>query len=285
MNKKLLMPTVLLLFLATINFAIAESSQESQSKFNTITIKFVDALTLEPITNSKIEVSQSYEGLSRYSDDENYIYYNPNPNLFRGRSYSVEDVKSVEGTIKKEKLKPMFTDSNGEIKLNADAKSYSVRSDKGDNINYVKQGDSFGVGMLEEPIYTIYLNPIFDIEVQLKTDFNFLFSFFRMFRYGAYRPFSSSCVMTLSKGQTITQYSKTINLKAYFSRDLNSPTEEPYKCFIYAGEIIRKVAGIKQIDFTSMDRNQVNKFELPLDISYEDLMNDYPNAKLKTSKS
>lgn len=145
---------------------------------------------------------------------------------------------------------------------------------------------------MEEPIHTIYLNPIFDIELKLKTDFNFLLSFFRMFRYGPYleAPASEvnrdsldstmepSCfINTLKKGATIRQYSETINIRVFYGRDLNSPTKEPYNCSIYAWESIRKVAGIKLIDFSSMKKGEVNKIELPLDITYEELMSKYPS--------
>jgi len=273
-----------------LSLSVFVSAQESDYKFDTLTIKFVDALTLEPITNSKIEITADYEGLSCYGDDDNYVYYNSNPSLFQG-SYTLEDVKSAQGTIKKEKLKPLTTGSNGEIKISVDTNSYSFRSDKGDNINYIKQRDSIIVDVLEEPEHTIYLNPIFDIEVKLKTDFNFLLSFFRMFRYGSYLEAPASelnmdsviepnCFMTtLQKGATVKQYSKKISLRAYFSRDLNSPTKEPYKCSIYAWESIRKVGGIEEIDFSNMKKGQVNKFGLPLDMSYEELISQYLSIK------
>ena len=239
-----------------LSLSVFVSAQESDYKFDTITVKFVDALTLKPITDSQIRT-----------------YYD----------------KFDNGDISEEKF--YTTNANGEIEIPVEGKVHYFRSDKGDNMNYIKQGDSIIVDVLEKPEHTIYLNPIFDIEVKLKTDFNFLLSFFRMFRYGSYLEAPASelnmdsviepnCFMTtLQKGATVKQYSKTISLRAYFSRDLNSPTKEPYECSIYAWESIRKVGGIEQIDFSTMKKGQVNKFELPLDMSYEDLISQYPSIK------
>ncbi len=287
MKRLMVLMSVVLIF-GMVSFVSAETT--SNFKYDEITIRFVDALTLEPITNSQIEIAADYEGLSRYGEEDGYVYYNPSQSLFQG-SYTLEDVKSAEGTIKKEKLKPLITNSNGEIKLSVDAKGYKFRSDRADNMNYVSQGDSFDINFLEKPEHTIYLNPIYDVQVKLKTNFNFLLSFFRMFRYGSYLEAPASelnmdsviepnCFMTtLQKGATVKQYSKTINIRTYYSRDLNSPTKEPYECSIYAWESIRKVGGIKQIDFASMRKGEVNKFELPLDMGYEELITQYPSIK------
>ena len=286
--KKLIGVLSLVLIFTMVSFVSAET--QSNFKYDTITIRFVDGLTLEPIKNSQIEIAADYEGLSRYGEEDGYVYYNPNSNLFQG-SYTLEDVKVAQGTIKKEKLKPLTTDSKGEIKLLVDAKGYKFRSDKADNINYVSQGDSFDINFLNEPEHTIYLKPIFDIKVKLKTNFNFLFSFFRMFRYGSYLEAPASelnmnsviepnCFMTtLQKGATIKQYSKTIDIRAYFSRDLNSPNKEPYECSIYAWESVRKVGGIEQIDFASMKQGEINELELPLDMTYDELITKYPSIK------
>lgn len=251
MNKK-----YLLTFLLVFALASFVSAQESDYKFDSITVKFVDALTLEPFSNIQIGV-----------------YYD----------------KYDNGDISDEKF--YTTDSKGEIQVPVEGKVHYFRSDKGDNINYIKQGDSIIIDVLEKPEHTIYLSPIFDVEVKLKTDFNFLLSFFRMFRYGSYLEAPASelnmdsviepnCFMTTyHKGETTKQYSKKIKLQAYFSRDLNSPTKEPFKCSIYAWEGIRKVAGIEEIDFSSMKHGAVNKMELPLDMTYDDLMNQYPSIR------
>jgi len=220
-------------------------SAEKDYKFDSIKVKFVDSLTLEPITNSEITVYPD----GRYEETKIYI-----------------------------------TDSKGEIVIPVEAESYNLRSDKGDNINYVKSGGSVLIETLEKPEFIYYMNPIFDIKVHLKTDFNFLLGFFRMFRYGSYVQYPNSNVNTESviepncfmqtpdKGTTIRQYRKTFNVRAYFSRDLNSPTKEPNKCSIYAWESIRKIAGIKEINFNELSRNGMNQFELTLDEDYGTLL-------------
>jgi len=253
MKKRLILSSFLVLtFGLMISIVSANSGFGSGFIYDEVTIKFVDSLTLDPIIDSEIKVypEGGYE----------------NPKFYT-------------------------TDSHGEIIIPVEADSYTLRSDKGDNINYVKSSGSILFSTMEEPEYTIYLNPIFDIQVELKTDFNFLFSFFRMFRYGSYVEAPASelnldsviepnCFMrTLQKGETIKKYSKTIDLKAYFSRDLNSPTKEPYNCSIYAWESIRNVGGIKQIDFSSMKIGQTNSFELPLDMEYDELIDQYPRIK------
>ena len=117
-------------------------------------------------------------------------------------------------------------------------------------------------------------------------------SFFRRFRYGSYLETPSSELNTgsviepncfvakiLKKGKTINQYSDALKIRTYFSRDLNSSTREPYRCSIYVWESIRKVAGIKEIVFSSLVHGQINEIEIPLDMTYDDLMNSYPRIK------
>ena len=191
----------------------------------------MDALTLKPIINSKIEVHFDKYDNGQTSQAKLYI-----------------------------------TDSSGEIVVPIEGKAYSFRSDKSDNAGYVKGTDLVIIDALQTPTYTIYLNPIFDLNVKLKTDFNFLTSFFRRFRYGSYLETPSSELNTgsviepncfvakiLKKGKTINQYSDALKIRTYFSRDLNSSTREPYRCSIYVWEGIRKVAGIKEIVFFFSD--------------------------------
>lgn len=235
-------------YLFTANFVVADENL----KFNSIIVKFVDALDLNPIINSKI--TTYYDNLD-------------NGNLSEKMHY--------------------VTDSNGEIKVPIEGKVYIFRSDKVNNKEYLNQTDSILVGALDKPVYTIYLRPIFNLEVNLKTDFSFFLSFFKKFRYGSYvmapslqssqfnaeSKIETSCLMTiLKKGETISQYSKKIKVKAYFSRDLNDINRKPYKCSIYAWESIRKIGGIKEIDFSILDRSDINNFEIPLDMEYETLV-------------
>ena len=131
--------------------SVAQSINQDSYKFDAITVRFVDALTLKPIINSKIEVHFDKYDNGQTSQAKLYV-----------------------------------TDTNGEIVVPVEGKVYYFRSDKGDNASYLKQGDSLIINMLQTPSHTIYLNPIFDLNVKLKTDFNFLTSFFRRFRYGSY---------------------------------------------------------------------------------------------------
>jgi hypothetical protein len=219
----------ILLVLCLSVFVSAESVPESYLKFDSITVKFVDSLTSSPIQNSEIEVFiEQYEGLNFYAKDDNYAYYNPDQNLFPEGSYTLEEVMSADETVRKTKLK-LITNSSGEITIpiESGAVTYSLRSDRADNIHYVNQGDSMLISVLEKPEFIVYLSPIFDLEVNLETDFNFLFSFFRRFRYGSYLKAPSSelnmdsviepsCFMrSLQKGETVGQYSKTIPLQVY----------------------------------------------------------------------
>lgn len=236
--------------------SVPEPLPEMNEKFDSITVKFVDALTLEPIVNSQI---------TTYFDKED------------------------NGDISEEKF--YTTDSEGKIIVPVEGKVHYFRSDKGDNNKYISQGDSILISILEEPEHTIYLSPIFSVNVELETDFNFLLSFFRVFRYGSYLEAPASelnlgsviepnCFMTtLKKGKTVQQYSKNIPLRVYFSRDLNSPTKEPYKCSVYAWEGVRKVAGITELNFSSFNRDEVNDVRLALDRDYEELLADYPRIR------
>lgn len=256
MNKIFLIVVLAFFSLFVTSSVSAQSTSQNSYKFNMITVKFVDALTLEPVVNSQIKTQFDKNDDGNLSQEESYT-----------------------------------TDSNGEIRVPTKGKVHSFRSNKGDNINYVKQGDSIIINALENPRHTIYLNPIFSIDLKLKTDFNFLTSFFRRFRFGSYLEAPASelntgsviepnCFMSiLQKGETMNQHSDTLQIKAYFARDLNSSTKEPYKCSIYAWEGIRKVAGIKQIDFSSLNRSQTNKIEIPLDMTYDNLVNSYHRIK------
>jgi hypothetical protein len=242
MNQRVIKSTFVFLFIVLLLPYVLSEEQD----FNSIKIRFVNSLTLEPISNSQIT---SYYDKFDNGEISEEIYYT--------------------------------TDSNGEISIPVKGKVHYVRSDKGNNEEYVKQLNSILIETLDKPEFTVYLNPIFDIEVNLKTDFNFFLSFFRMFKYGSYvqMPASDlntggmvepSCFMeTLERGATIKQYRKTFNIRAYFSRDLNSPTKKPNKCSIYAWESIRKDAGLKEINFHELSQNEINKFELPLNKDYD----------------
>lgn len=233
----------------------AQTSEESY-KFSTITVRFVDALSQTPISDSEIRTHFDKYDNGDLSPEESY-----------------------------------WTNTNGEITLPVQGKVYSFRSDKADNITYVNQRDSVLINVLETPHRTIYLNPIFGIRVTLKTNFNFLLSFFRQFRYGSYLEAPASELNTgsviepncftriLKKGKTINQHSGIFEIKAYFARDLNSPSKEPYTCYIYAWERIRQIGGITRIDFASLRRKDINTVELPLDMSYDQLIAQYPRIK------
>ena len=123
---KLILSVVFIVFsyLFTANFVVANENL----KFDSITVKFVDALDLTPITNSKI--TTYYDKLD-------------NGNLSEKMHY--------------------ITDSNGEIKVPIEGKVYFFRSDKVNNKEYLNQTDSILAGVLDKPVYTIYLRPIFNL--------------------------------------------------------------------------------------------------------------------------
>ena len=98
-------------------------------KYDFITVKFVDSLSLEPITNLEIKVYPD----GGYEQSKIYI-----------------------------------PDSKGEIVIPVEAESYNFLLDVGDTIHYVSSGGSVLINILEKPEYTFYINPIFDIEVNLK---------------------------------------------------------------------------------------------------------------------
>ncbi|MBS7657502.1 hypothetical protein KEJ33_06230, partial [Candidatus Bathyarchaeota archaeon] len=234
------------------------------------TIRVLDCFTKEPVVNQEIEFVPVTVISGNTGNTFEYHY---------------------------EKRELFLTNNSGEVYFKIpDDKAFKFNilvyhktlSDEGELKTTIERISPEGIIKANESkkYYTTCIPREFQIKLKIKTNFNFLFSWIRIFKAGALgTPGAVSC--RLSRGiDGLRGYSKEIPLGIFYEdyelrnsdfmpADVQTFYEKGTegKCFVYGLDLIRGVGGIKEIDLRSLSPNEINEVELNLDKDEDSMKN------------